>query len=71
MADYEQDEYSIPEFCTRNRISQSFYFLIQKNGIGPRVMRVGKRTLISREAAEDWRREREAESAQPRVREAV
>jgi len=34
-------------------------------------MRVGKRTLISREAAEDWRREREAESAQPRVREAV
>jgi hypothetical protein len=30
---------------------------------GPRVMRVGQRTMISIEAAEEWRREREAEAA--------
>ncbi len=52
----EKDAYSIPEFCRRHGISQSFYFDMSRNGRGPRVMRLGARVLISREAAADWRR---------------
>jgi hypothetical protein len=69
MAD-EQDAFSIPEFCRRNGFGPGLYFKIARDGRGPRVMRVGRRTLISREAAEEWRREREAASA-PRIPEAV
>ena len=63
MADYEHDALSIPEFCRRHQISMAMYFKIAREGIGPRVMRVGRRTIISREAAEAWRREREIVSA--------
>jgi hypothetical protein len=58
--DIGQDAFTIPEFCQRNRFSNSFYFKIKAQGLGPREMHVGKRTLISIEAAEQWRREREA-----------
>jgi hypothetical protein len=51
---------SIAEFCRRHNISPSFYFKLQQLEIGPRTMKVGGRTLISREAAADWRHDREA-----------
>ena len=51
---------SIAEFCRRHNISPAFYFKLQQLGIGPRVMRIGRRILISNEAAAAWRREREA-----------
>lgn len=60
MTDFEHDANSIPEFCRRNQISVGMYFKIARDGDGPRIMKVGRRTLISREAAEEWRREREA-----------
>jgi hypothetical protein len=60
MRDDERDAYSIPEFCLRHGFSQAKYFQIAASGEGPRVMRVGKRVLISREAATEWRRSREA-----------
>lgn len=59
----EKDAFSIPEFCRRIGISASFYFAESREGRGPRVMRVGHRVLISKEAAADWRREREATPA--------
>lgn len=51
--------YTIEEFCELHRISRSLYFKLRKKGEGPRLMQVGKRVLISYEAAADWRRERE------------
>ena len=51
---------SIREFCTAHRISEDMFFKMRRQGWGPAVMRVGTRTLISFEAAERWRREREA-----------
>ena len=36
-----------------------------KDGRGPRMMKLGRRTLISAEAAADWRRQIELESAGP------
>lgn len=53
------EAYSIPEFCTAHRISRATFYNLVNAGQGPRLMKVGTRTLISKEAAADWRRERE------------
>jgi hypothetical protein len=58
-----QDAYSVQEFCDAHRISRAMFYKMQGGGIGPRTMKVGTRTLISEEAAAEWRREREAETA--------
>jgi len=52
--------YTITDFCRAHSISRSFFFKLQSNGEAPRVMRAGRRIMISREAAAEWRREREA-----------
>jgi len=59
----EKDAFSVVEFCKRHSISRSGFYLSLKNGTGPRTMKVGTRTLISREACADWRRQREIASA--------
>jgi predicted DNA-binding transcriptional regulator AlpA len=55
----DRDAFDILEFCHRHAISRSAFYNSVKNGTGPRLMRLGTRVLISREAAEAWRRERE------------
>jgi predicted DNA-binding transcriptional regulator AlpA len=55
--------YSIETFCAAHAISRSSFYLLLKDGKAPRLMRIGTRVLISREAAADWRRERESEAA--------
>lgn len=62
-ANIEGRALSIPEFCERNNFSRAHFYNIVKAGIGPRVMRVGKRVLITPSAAAEWRRERETEAA--------
>jgi hypothetical protein len=57
----EKDAYSIDEFCARHGISRAGFYNTLKAGTGPRVMKVGNRTLISKEAAAEWRRKCEAE----------
>lgn len=47
---------SIEEFCARHRISKQFYYKLRAEGRGPTEIRLGSRVLISKEAAEDWRR---------------
>ncbi len=49
------DLLSITEFCARHRISPELYFKLQKQGQGPKVIRIGRRVLIPREAAQKWR----------------
>ena len=52
--------FSIPEFCRRHGISRAHFYNLSKSGHAPTVMRVGRRTLISAEAAAEWRRRMEA-----------
>ncbi|HXH53538.1 MAG TPA: hypothetical protein VNH53_08950 [Sphingomicrobium sp.] len=59
----EPTTYSIEQFCTAHGISRGTYFNLKKIGLGPREMHVGSRVIISREAAADWRREREQAAA--------
>jgi hypothetical protein len=56
--------YSIAEFCEAHGISVDLYFKLQREGLGPRVMKASARTLISHEAAADWRRAREVIAAE-------
>jgi predicted DNA-binding transcriptional regulator AlpA len=61
----DKDCFSIAEFCERNGISRAFFYIMQRGGTGPRLMRVGStRVLISREAAAEWRREHETRVVQ-------
>jgi hypothetical protein len=52
--------FTIPEFCEAHRFSQAKYYEMKREGWGPAEMSVGRRRLISYEAAERWRRAREA-----------
>ena len=58
---------SIPQFCIAHNISEGMYYKMKKQdrSLVPREMNVGTRTLITFEAAAEWRAEREAASAAP------
>jgi hypothetical protein len=55
---------SIPNFCASHGISERMYFAMKRRGEAPVEMVVGRRRLISNEAAQQWRRARE-QAAQP------
>ena len=57
--------YSIRQFCAAHGISEDMFFKIQRQGFAPKTMRVGARTLISIEAAAEWRHERESHDPAP------
>jgi hypothetical protein len=51
---------SIKAFCVLHAISEDQFYKMKREGWGPTTMKVGSRTLISRESAQRWRAEREA-----------
>lgn len=56
--------YTVAEFCfDHGKISKVTFYKLVKEGRGPRLMKVGRRTLITAEAAADWRKRMEQESA--------
>ena len=55
--------FSIAEFCEAFRLSESMYFKLRTQGLGPREMQVGTRRMISFDAAARWQRERERATA--------
>lgn len=54
--------YTLAEFCAEHRISRTHLWALTKAGKGPRMMKLGRRILVSVEAAADWRRQVEAET---------
>jgi excisionase family DNA binding protein len=63
--DIERRAYSVEGFCDAFGIGRSTFYRLQQDGCGPAVMRVGRRTLISAEAVDKWRRQREEDAAHP------
>ena len=59
----EHEAFSVAQFCDSHDISRGTFYQLLKEGGAPRIFKVGRRTLISREAAADWRRAREADSS--------
>lgn len=47
---------SVESFCKSNGISRSLFYKLRRQGRAPRIMKIGRRTLISEEAASEWRR---------------
>ena len=55
----QKQSFSIQEFCKLHDISRSLFYVLREKGEAPRVMKVGRRTLISVEAAAEWRKNME------------
>ena len=55
--------YSIEDFCQRYGFSRGHYYNLKYQGKGPREMKLGRRKIITDQAAADWEQEREAENA--------
>ncbi len=51
--------FSVAEFCREHGISRGLFYNMLREGRGPLVIKAGRRTLISHEAAEEWRRRME------------
>ena len=47
--------FTIAEFADAHRISRSTFYNLLKAGDGPRVCKIGRRSIITREAADEWR----------------
>lgn len=62
----QQEVFDISTFCEVHKISRSFLYKLIAEQRGPRVMKLGRRTLISAEAAAEWRARMEQGSAGPR-----
>lgn len=56
------DLFDVRTFCESNKIGRAFFYQLQKSGNGPRIMKVGRRTLITPEAVAEWRKKMEAGS---------
>lgn len=55
--------YTVATFCAAHSISRTHLYMLDKAGRGPRRMKVGRRVLISAEAAAEWRTSMEVRTA--------
>ncbi|WP_292935536.1 hypothetical protein [Noviherbaspirillum sp.] len=46
--------YTIPQFCAAYHISRVHYYTLKASGKTPQEMRLGRRVIITRRAAEAW-----------------
>lgn len=46
--------YTIPQFCDAYHFSRVHYYSMKKQGLAPAEIRVGRRVIITRRAAEQW-----------------
>lgn len=50
------EAYDISMFCMAHNISRAFFYKLDEQGLAPKTMKLGRRVLISKEAAAAWRR---------------
>ncbi len=55
---------TVREFCEDNSISRSMLYKAVRENWGPRLMKVGRKTLITDEAGQEWRTRMEREAAE-------
>jgi predicted DNA-binding transcriptional regulator AlpA len=51
---------SVNSFCQAHSISRALFYKLLRDGEGPMVIKAGRRTIISLEAAEAWRKQMES-----------
>lgn len=52
--------FTINDFCKAYSISRSLFYKLQHQGKAPQTFKLGKRVLISSDAAEQWQKSMEA-----------
>lgn len=58
----------VDSICRERSIFVATFYNLRKRGDGPAIMKVGRRTLISAEAAAEWRRRMEVSADAPPTR---
>jgi hypothetical protein len=61
---------SIAQFCAEHSISRATFYNLRRIHLAPETMLVGRRRLVSTEAARDWRERMEGRGAVPAAGEA-
>lgn len=56
--------YDVDGFCRAHHIARSHFYSMLQQGNGPRIIKLGRRTIISGEEAARWRRRMQAQSKQ-------
>lgn len=51
--------HDVKTFCKTFGISPSMFYKLRRQGKAPRIMKIGKRTLISSEAIAEWQTQME------------
>jgi hypothetical protein len=46
--------YTIPQWCAAYHISRAHYYVLKEQGNAPTELRLGRRVIITRRAAEEW-----------------
>ena len=64
MDDIPAQAMSVEQFSAAHNINRDTFYKLLKQGLGPECMKLGKRRLISFEAASRWRARREAANAE-------
>ena len=54
---------SVNQFCKKFGISTSMFYKLGRQGKGPKILKIGKRTLITAEAAQAWQEQMEEAQA--------
>ncbi len=54
---HEKPTLTISEFCYEHNIGRTTFYALLNEGKGPKIMKIGRRTIISKEAAKKWREE--------------
>lgn len=54
---------SVDQFCAEHGISRAMFYKLRKQEKAPREMKVGSRTLITVEAAAEWRQQMTTKTA--------
>lgn len=59
--------FTVQQFCDNYQIGRNLFYKMVATGTGPALMKVGRRTLISHEAANEWRERVERKTAEGSV----
>jgi hypothetical protein len=55
-------DFTINEWCRRHKVCRSTYYKMQRENRGPKIIKIGSQTRITRKADEAWSRRMERES---------
>ena len=61
----QQETFTVEEFCRAHRFGRAHFYELLKRGDAPACIKLGRRRLISKEAAADWRRQMEEKEDEP------